>query len=56
MFPLCALGLSQDTLRDLPGASDASSWWGEPSEIGRAPRDLKYCALWRALFESFGPL
>ena len=55
-YPLCALGRSQDTLRDLYGASDAPSWWYEPFEMGRAPYDAIYCAVWHALFEAFAPL
>ena len=25
-------------------------------QVGRAPFDAKYCAVWRALFESFAPV
>ena len=47
---------SQDTLRDLYGAADASSWSAEPFEMGRAPYDSEFCAVWRALFESSAQL
>ena len=53
---MCALGLSQDTLRNLFGAADAPSWRGESLEMGRATYDSKHCAVWRALFESVAPL
>ena len=55
-FPLCASGISQSTLRELRGAADASAWWDEPFEMGRASRGAKYCAAGRALFESFASL
>ena len=40
-YPLCVWGVSQDTLRDLYGASDASSWRGEPFRNGSCPVRLK---------------
>ena len=54
--PLRALGRYQDALRDLYGATDASSWRGKPFEMGRAPFDSNYCEVWRALFKPFAPL
>ena len=35
---------------------DQSDWWGASFEIGRAPFDSKFCAVWHALFESFAPI
>ena len=52
----CAPGLSQGPLRDLFGASDAALWRGVYFDMGRAPSDSKYCAVWRAPLESFAQL
>ena len=54
-FPSCTWGLPRDTVRELSGAADTSAWCGVSSEMGRGPSDSRYCAYWRALFESFAP-
>ena len=38
------------------GTADACSWWDESFDMGRAPRDSKYCGARYALFELFAPL
>ena len=40
----------------LYGADRCADWWDFEFEIGRAPRDSEYCAVWRALFKSFVPI
>ena len=55
-FPLRDLGLSREEaakVRDRPGADE---WWDATFHLGRVPFDSKYCAVWRALFESFAPV
>ena len=37
------------------GCAGAGDWWGQEFQIGRVPFDSKYCAVWRAFFESFAP-
>ena len=55
-FPLCVLGLAPAEVRKLQGRADADAWWDVPFHMGRVPFDSKYCAVWRALFESFAPI
>ena len=54
-YPLCDLGLegeAADKVQKRPGSKD---WRGAEFQLGRAPFDSKYCAVWHALFESFAP-
>ena len=54
-FPLCYLSLTREevnVLYDTPGPADRR---GAGFQMGRAPFGSKYCAAWRALFESFTP-
>ena len=52
-FPLCCLGLDMEEVNCLYGRPGCADWWDSEFEIGRAPFDPRYCAVWRALFESF---
>ena len=54
--PLCDLGLRPEEARKVHEPYGAEAWWDEPFPTGRAPFDSKYCAVWRALFESFAPV
>ena len=38
------------------GKSGSLAWWDESFQMGRAPFDSKFCAVWRALFEAFAPV
>ena len=53
--PLCDLGRSRDEVEKLRGRPGAREWRGAEFQLGRAPFDSRYCAVWRALFESFAP-
>ena len=53
--PLRDLGLNREEVRKLHGGPEAAGWWGENFQLGRAPFDSKYCAVWHALSESFAP-
>ena len=55
MVPLCDLELSREEVKKLHGRSDAADWWGEKIQLGRAPFDSKYCAVWHVVFGSFPP-
>ena len=55
-YPLRALGLGRRELELLHGSDRCADWWGEVFEMGRAPSDSKFCAVWHALFESLAPI
>ena len=55
-FPLCYLGLDTQEVDRLYGRPWRADWWDSKFEIGRALSDSQYCAVWRALFESFAPV
>ena len=42
-------------MQKLHGGPEAAGWRDENFQLGRAPFDSKYCAVWRALFDSFAP-
>ena len=56
LYLLRALGLERAELTALYGDSGQSYWWGASFEMGRAPFDSKFCAVWRALFEYLPPI
>ena len=54
-FPLCCLGLESEEVSCLFGGPGGTDWWDAEFEIGRAPFGARYCAVSRAVFESFAP-
>ena len=54
-LPICDLGLSPGNVRKLHWPDGAGDWWGREFQIGRAQFDAKYCAVWRAFFQSCAP-
>ena len=48
-YPLCNLGLSREDVEKLHGRSNAADWWGKKFQLGRAPFDSKFRAVWRAI-------
>ena len=54
-YPLCVLGLHPDKAKKVHEHLGTDTWRGEEFQLGRAPSDSKYCAVWHALFESFAP-
>ena len=54
-FPLRGLGLAPDVIEKCHGKPGALAWRDESFQMGRAPFDSKFCAVWRALFQSFAP-
>ena len=54
--PLCARGLIRDDLKILYSSERRADWWDVEFEVGRAPFDSKFRAVWHALFESFVPI
>ena len=55
-FPLCCLGPTREGVNDLYDSPGSADWWGAGFQMGRAPFGAQYCAVWRALFESFAPV
>ena len=49
-FPLRAPGLPRPELKVLFGDGGHADWRGAEFELGRAPFDSKFCAVWRAFF------
>ena len=54
--PLCVLGLPRPRLKAGLGDKGHAGWRGAVFEWGSAPFDSKFCAVWRAFFESFAPI
>ena len=54
-YPHCGLGLSREQAQKIREPRGTETWWGAEFQMGRAPFDSKYCAVWRAMFESFAP-